>query len=58
MVLLQVLAPLAVGLWVFLANLVAIPIDGCSINREFVKLDLLCCRWDPERQHVGVVIRA
>ncbi|KAK9843905.1 hypothetical protein WJX84_007372 [Apatococcus fuscideae] len=27
-----VLAPLAVGLWVFLANLVAIPIDGCSIN--------------------------
>ncbi|KAK9843906.1 hypothetical protein WJX84_012235 [Apatococcus fuscideae] len=27
-----VLAPLAVGLWVFVANLVAIPIDGCSIN--------------------------
>ncbi|KAK9822143.1 hypothetical protein WJX74_010718 [Apatococcus lobatus] len=27
-----VLAPLAIGLWVFLSHLVAIPIDGCSIN--------------------------
>ncbi|KAK9821655.1 hypothetical protein WJX74_005287 [Apatococcus lobatus] len=29
---LTVLAPMAVGFWVFLSHLVAIPIDGCSIN--------------------------
>ncbi len=30
----QVLAPTAVGFWVFICHLVAIPIDGCSVNRE------------------------
>ena len=31
---LQVLAPFAIGFTVFICHLIAIPIDGCSINRE------------------------
>ncbi len=35
MVLMQVLAPMAIGFTVFICHLVAIPIDGCSINRKY-----------------------
>jgi glycerol uptake facilitator-like aquaporin len=31
---LQVLAPFAIGFTVFICHLIAVPIDGCSINRE------------------------
>ena len=30
----QILAPAAIGFAVFVSHLVAVPLDGCSINRE------------------------
>lgn len=39
---LPVLAPFAIGFTVFICHLVAIPIDGCSINRELSN-DSACC---------------
>lgn len=36
------LAPFAIGFTVFVCHLVAVPIDGCSINREPRRSSLLC----------------
>ena len=49
----QVLAPFAIGMVVFLAHTVAIPIDGCSVNRAPLThpSDTLCM-FNPGKLHL------